>query len=39
MADYVVKLSGQDNLTPTINNVKDALNGMSSTATGIEKIQ
>lgn len=39
MADYVVKLSGQDNLTPTINNVKNALNGVSSTATGLDKIQ
>ena len=39
MADYVVNLQGRDNLTPTLKNVKDALNGMSSTATGLEKIQ
>ncbi|MCH5234947.1 MAG: hypothetical protein J1E16_06605 [Muribaculaceae bacterium] len=39
MADYVVKLSGKDNLTPTINNVKNALNGMSSTAKGADKIK
>ena len=39
MADYVVKLSGQDNLTPTINNVKNALNGVNSTSTGLDKIQ
>ena len=39
MADYVVKLNGQDNLSPTLNSVKQALGGISSTATGLDKIQ
>ena len=39
MADYVVKLNGQDNLSPTLNNVKNALNGLSSTTSGLDKIQ
>lgn len=39
MADYVVKLNGQDNLSGTINNVKKALDGINSTAKGADKIK
>lgn len=39
MADYVVRLNGQDNLSPTINSVKQALNGVGSTSTGLDKIR
>ncbi len=38
MADYVVRLSGQDNLSGTIKNVKQAVNDLGSTAsTSLDK--
>lgn len=39
MADYVVKLNGQDNLSPTLNSVKSALNEVGSASKGVDKIK
>ena len=36
--DYIVKLTGQDNLTPTIKNVQSALNQVASNSSNLDKI-
>lgn len=38
-ADYIVKLSGQDNLTETINNVKKSLTDVGKEATHLDTIR
>lgn len=39
MADYVVKFSGQDNLSSTIKNIKNELNSTGQTATKLDQIR
>lgn len=36
--DYIVKLTGQDNLTPTIKNVQSALNQVANNSSNLDKI-
>ena len=38
-ADYIVKLSGQDNLTETINNVKKSLTDVGKETTHLDTIR
>lgn len=39
MADYVVRFTGQDNLSSTIKNIKNELNSTGSTATKLDQIR
>lgn len=39
MADYVVKFTGQDNLSGTINNIKQELKSTGQAATGLDSIK
>ena len=39
MADYVVTLTGKDNLSPTIKNVKKELESVGGAASQIDKIE
>ena len=38
MTDYVVKFSGQDNLSGTINNIKSELNDVGKSSTALDQI-
>lgn len=39
MADYIVKFTGQDNLTSTLKNIKNELNQTGQTATKLDQIR